>query len=344
MKIALLCGVALAALAISPAAAQERTLYLGSYGGSYETVLREQVLPKFEAEHDIKVSYVSGNSTETLAKLIAQKGKQEIDVVIMDDGPMYQAVGLGFCDTIKPGASYADVYDVAKMADKAVGIGFIATGIGYNTEEFEKRGWDPPSSWLDFADPKYKDLFLIPPANASTYGLNALVMYARLNGGSEDNIDPGFEYIKEKIVPNIRVFESSPGTVAQLFQTGEVIAGIYGGGRILAMAEAGAPLKFVYPKEGATVIVSATCPVVGSDLPEESQALVNYLISPDVQKIIAAGMGLGPVNKTVELSDELAAKVPYGADTVEKFYAVDWTKVNPQREEWSKRWTREIER
>src|SRR5882757_8766579 len=73
------------------AIAQEKVLYLGSYGGSYETILKREIIPSFEREHKIKISYVSGNSTENLAKLQAQKGKQEIDVVIMDDGPMYQA-------------------------------------------------------------------------------------------------------------------------------------------------------------------------------------------------------------------------------------------------------------
>ena len=45
----------------------------------------------------MKVEYVAGNSTDTLAKLQAQKANQVIDVAIVDDGPMYQAIQLGFC-------------------------------------------------------------------------------------------------------------------------------------------------------------------------------------------------------------------------------------------------------
>ena len=44
------------------------------------------MLPSFEEESGAKIVYVPGNSTDTLAKLQAQKSKQELDVVFLDDG------------------------------------------------------------------------------------------------------------------------------------------------------------------------------------------------------------------------------------------------------------------
>src|SRR5690606_41635512 len=65
-----------------------------------------------------------GNSTENLARLLAQKGNQEMDVVILDDGPMYQAEALGFCDSLGELPSLPDIYDIARMgSDKAIGVG-----------------------------------------------------------------------------------------------------------------------------------------------------------------------------------------------------------------------------
>ena len=71
------------------------TLYVGGSGGSTEKLYKEQIIPPFEAKTGAKVVYVPGNSTDILAKLQAQKGKQEISVALIDDGPMYQAVGPG---------------------------------------------------------------------------------------------------------------------------------------------------------------------------------------------------------------------------------------------------------
>lgn len=72
-------------------------LTVGGYGGSFETLMKELIIPQFEADHDVTITFVPGNSTENLARLQAQKNAQELDVVILDDGPMYQADALGFC-------------------------------------------------------------------------------------------------------------------------------------------------------------------------------------------------------------------------------------------------------
>lgn len=73
------------------------TLYVAAYGGSFEDVMRNQVFPPFEKKYGVTVEFVAGYSTDNLAKLQAQKGSEQIDVAILDDGPMYHAVQLGFC-------------------------------------------------------------------------------------------------------------------------------------------------------------------------------------------------------------------------------------------------------
>jgi putative spermidine/putrescine transport system substrate-binding protein len=72
-------------LVAAPAAAQE-TLLFASTGGSTEKIIRAKILPDFEKAHNVKVTYVAGNSTDILAKLQAQKDNQEIDLAMNDDG------------------------------------------------------------------------------------------------------------------------------------------------------------------------------------------------------------------------------------------------------------------
>ena len=147
--------VAVLALATACAAqAQEKNFYVAGYGGSFEQTMRKEIIPAFEKKHGVKVEYVAGNSTDTLAKLQAQKANQQIDVAIVDDGPMYQAINLGFCAPIR-GLPEADIYESARYKDnKAVGIGLVGTGIMYNTKYFKEKGWAPPTSWNDLKDPK----------------------------------------------------------------------------------------------------------------------------------------------------------------------------------------------
>src|SRR5215469_17536594 len=123
---AAMAGV-VALLAATSALAQSKTLVVAGYGGSWEQQLRKDVFPAFEQKHGVKIDYVAGNSTDTLARLQAQKGNQLIDVAIVDDGPMYQAIQLGFCGKIV-GLPGADLFDAARFRDdRAVAIGLVAT-------------------------------------------------------------------------------------------------------------------------------------------------------------------------------------------------------------------------
>ncbi len=324
--------------------AETPTLYLGAYGGSTEKLMKEKIIPAFQAQNDVRIVYVPGNSTDTLAKLQAQKSAQELDVVFLDDGPMYQAVALGFCAPIADAPVLKDVYDIARLGtDKAIGLGFVVTGLAYNKDMFEKNGWAAPDSWENLTDRKFEGKLVVPPIN-NTYGLHALIMMARLRGGGETKIDPGFTAFIDEVGPNVLTFEPSSGKMSELFQSGEIALSVWGSGRLKALADTGFPGDFAYPKEGGVALMVATCPVVDSDVPELSQEFVQFVLSPEVQVMLAEAQGWGPTNKKTQLSDELGAKLPYGPEKIEKLIAVDWNVINPKRAEWTNRWNRRVER
>src|SRR5262249_51861831 len=108
MRTVIAGAVAALALALPPASAE--TLTLGLYGGSFEKAMREVVMPAFQKQHNVEARYLAGNSTDTLARLHAQKAKQEMDVVFLDDGVMFQALALGFCAPLADGPVYRELY------------------------------------------------------------------------------------------------------------------------------------------------------------------------------------------------------------------------------------------
>ena len=332
----------LAITATSSVVAQEKVLYVAAYGGSYEQLMREQVFPEFEKQHGIRIEYTAGNSTDTLARLVATKANPQIDVAIMDDGPMYQAIALGLCKDVEAAPVYDELYDMAKVSGgKATGLGAVATGLMYNTQYFKEQGWDAPTSWADLKDPKYAGKLVVPPLS-NTYGLHALVMAAELAGGDERNIDPGFEAFSKEIDPNVLAYEASPGQMTSLFQSSQAVIGVWGSARINSLANTGFPVEMVYPKEGGVSLGIIGCPIAGRDTPE-AQTLLQYLLSAEVQEKVARGYGYGPVNKNAKLTDEEAKGIPYGPEKVGQLRVIDWDYVNPVREEWNTRWTREVE-
>ncbi|WP_238535785.1 ABC transporter substrate-binding protein [Paraburkholderia phytofirmans] len=328
--------------AAQPSSAQT-TLYLANVGGSSEQLYQQKVIPAFEKAHNVKVVYVAGTSSDTLAKLQAQKGRQQINVAVMDDGPMYQAMRLGLCTKIAEAPVLNDLYPLARIGPTAIGIGVVATGIGYNADAFKKANIPAPDSWNVFTEKRLDGKIAIQPIT-NTYGLHTLIMLARANGGSENDINKGFAVMVKSVSPNVLSWASTSGELDSLMQSGDVILAPYGSGRAMALRKTGFPLKLVYPKEGAVALQAAACVLVENSQPELSQQFVQYLLSPEVQRLQAENIGLGPVNKTVKLNADVAANVPYGPEQISKLTTVNWDVINQHRTEWTGRWNRSVER
>jgi putative spermidine/putrescine transport system substrate-binding protein len=331
------------ALCASLSAAAQPTLYVGSYGGSTQTAFEQSIIPQFEKTHDVKIVYVPGNSTDTLAKLQAQKDKEELNVVLLDDGPMYQAVQFGFCDKLADAPVYKDLYPIAHMSDKAVALGVVATGLAYNADAFKKANLPPPDSWTALTDKRFDQKIAVPPIS-NTYGLQTLLMFARMNGGSETNVAPGFNALIKQVAPHVLAWEPSPGKMTELFQNGDVTLAVWGSGRVQTLGQTGFPIRFVYPKEGAMALMTAVCPVVQNKQAALSQQFVQYLLRPEVQATLAKTQAWGPVNSTTQLTPAVAATVPYGKDQIAKLKTTDWTVVNEKRADWTNEWNRRVER
>lgn len=339
---ALTAVTGLLALSLAVPAHAQKTLTVAGYGGSWEQAFRKEVFPDFEKKHGVKIEYTTGNSTDTIAKLQAQKGNQVIDVAIVDDGPMYLAIGLGFCAKID-GLPKADLYPSALFKnDLAVAVGQTGTGLMINTKIFKEKGWAIPTSWNDLKDAKFKKLVVIPPIN-NTYGLYTLIQFARMNGGGEKNIEPGFKVMKEAVNPNVLVYEPSPGKMTELFQSGQAVIGVWGTGRVQAFANTGFPVDFIYPKEGAPILRASACPVAKTKIDPLAHELIKTLISQDVQTKLAKLVGNGPVNTKVDVNMPELKMAPVG-ERAKKVLSFDWDLINPNRQEWTKRWNREVER
>lgn len=322
--------------------ADQQKLYVAVFGGSFEQLLKEQIVPHFEKMTGSQVILVPGDTTTTMARLQAQKEKQTLDVVFLDDGPMSQAAQSGYCDTLTDAPVYKDLYDAAHFkSNKAVTIGLDGTGIVYNERVFAAKGWAPPTSWKDLSNPLYKGHVQLPSVT-NGYGVESLLMFARLNGGGEQNIEPGFVAIKAQVAPNVLSFDPSPGKISELFQNDSLWIGSWGAGRTQALRNQGVPVKFVAPKEGAMALGLSVCPVKHETVNALAQSFIQYTLSPEIQALFADEEGVAPVNKHTDLPPAVQAKVPDKA-TVAAMLSVDWDVVNAMRPAWIQQWNRQIE-
>ncbi len=164
-----------------------------------------------------------------------------------------------------------------------------------------------------------------------------------MNGGSEANVDAGFKIFKDEINPNVLAYEPSPGKMTELFQSGQAVLAVWGTGRVQSFANTGFPVDFVYPKEGAATLLTTACPITKPNASPLASSFIKMLLDPKIQLVLLKDYGYGPVLKSIVIPPEFGKMAPIG-ERAAKLYNPDWTVINEKREEWTKRWNREVER
>jgi putative spermidine/putrescine transport system substrate-binding protein len=341
--IGLLIGVVLAGWA-SLASAQAKELVVAAWGGLQEAAWRKALIPNFEKKHGVKLIWVPGFSTQTLAKLRAQKDNPQIDVAMLDDGPHRQAVALGLVERVDRSrlSNAKDLYDILyEPEDYGIGFAVTGTGLWYNTKIFAENKWASPTSWLDLFRPEFKGK--VGAHNiANANGLNLLLALNKIAGGTESNVDPGFAKVRE-LVPHVVNFDRS-GETPTMIQQGLAVIGVWSQEVTVNLAAAGVPIQFVYPKEGFYGFKEIITIVKGRTNHDLVYKFIDHVLSKEEQENTARLVGFGPGNKQAKLDPETAKKVIYGSEFVNRMVVPNWTLVNANRAAWTERWNKEIER
>lgn len=329
-------SITLAMSAPPMAGAQSKRLVSTIFGGKFEEIYRRAVIEPFTKKHGVEVVLKYGNSSQWLTSAVINKNDPEIDVLWLAYPESVKAVLEGLCIELSPN-DIPNLKDVAPVwydgyQKQGVGFDYAAFGIAYRTDMVK----DPPTSWNDLWRPEFKGKLSLPDITASG-GYETLVLAATLNGGSAQNIEPGFAALK-RLRPNVRKFYKSNPEATQMLQRGEVAACAWFNGRAWDLADGGTPVAWVAPKEGALVgMVSYHIPK-GAKNKDICMALIDQAISVESQEMFCNEMQYGPVNTKARLSGNAAKRVP----PLDNLTLTDWFSVVPNAGSWLERWTREV--
>jgi len=313
-----------------------RTLVVGIWGGPQEDLVREHAIKPFEAETGATVELILGGSSDRFARLYAEKDNPTMDVIYLGLGQTLQASRDGMIVPQNPAnvPECNNLYSQAK-APGGYGVAFLAVGIMYNTSEVPT----PPTSWKDLWKPEYKGK-VAPFVFPGTQGSAFLVMAAKAHGGDENNIDPGFEALKElKPYPAIL---SGVDETNLAFQQGDVWFAPQIHGYVYTFKAQGGPVDFVIPEEGAPLAINSAVIPINSKNVDLAEIFINYHLGQKAQEAFAKEMYYAPTNKTVVLDADLASKMPYGPEEVGKLLVLDDKTISEKSSEWAERWNREI--
>jgi putative spermidine/putrescine transport system substrate-binding protein len=294
----------------------------------------------FEEKTGISILLEPSASTVTLSKLQAEAANPVTDVAWMDGGVSELARDSGVVAAIDPAMapSLAGVVDQAKYKTDAgdiyaIGNGYFAIGLVYNSEEIAT----PPTSWEDLWNPDYAGRVILPSAVHSS-GVPFMALVNELAGGTLDDLTPGTEKMSSL---EAALFFDSSGVANSGFQTGEGVIGAHAATQAFTMSDSGLPMAYVIPKEGAMASDIRIHIVKGTDDLEASHQLVDFAIQPAQAGCLAAALKVGPATQGVELTADVAARMPWGANgTIDDLSVSDWSAINANRDALTDAWNR----
>jgi putative spermidine/putrescine transport system substrate-binding protein len=342
---ALSIAVAGACLAAGTAQAQGKTLYIGMNGGTMEKTYTEHVFGPFEKANGVKVVVVPGTSSDILAKAQANKDKPQMHVMFLDDGIMYRAIGMGLCEKMQASPALNDLYPTARFrGDMAAGVNVGMTGLAYNKKMFAEKGWAPPTSWMDLADPKFKGKVVFQSLSSSTFGLHGFLIFNRIQGGTDKNVEPGFKAWPTTIGPNVVEYIPSSAKIAEMVQTGEAAMFPLTPTAVGVLKDKGLPVEYVQPKEGSAVLTVGECVIAKNSEPALAHKLAQYLLSPEAQALALEHGNQIPSNPKAKASGDAATTVKQMNEYMKTARTVDWDVINENRPAWNARWNKTVER
>jgi putative spermidine/putrescine transport system substrate-binding protein len=318
-----------------PLDAQQSKVVVASFGGSWERDLRADVIGPFERDHKAQVDYVVGLSTETLARLKAQKDNPQLDVIMLDDVLTAEAASLGLLEKLNP-AEIPNLKDVRKEArianDYGVGFTSSATVLMYNTEKVKPA----PTSWKALWDGRYSGHVAIPGIN-TTWGLHTLLLATRLEGGGGQGVTPGIAALTRLQRDNHAVVYTSAQQLNTLAQQGQVWLAPTSSVWVNQLERGGTPVAIAIPQEGVYPIFTVWSVVKGAKNRAAALQFIDYALRKDVQEKFVPRAGLMATNVTASLDPDFARRVKF-----DRLLQLDGEAVVKQRAAWVEEWNRAL--
>jgi putative spermidine/putrescine transport system substrate-binding protein len=327
----LLAAVALATCA--PSGPVEPALTVAMAPGRIDDFNRI-IAPGFEQQTGVSLNPIGLRSADQVARVRIERAHPTIDVLWIDLAEAQLLAGEGLLAQL----SEQDVPHIAEVRDAArspLGIAPIAfssaLGFLYNTQLANP----PPRSWAELWDPRFEGQLALFDFG-STIGPLTLVMAARLEGGDERNVEPGFAKLAG-LKRNAAGFRTGGPENNNLVAQGEAAVTFGLANQARDLAANGAPVAWRVPEEGALALPQGFQVVAGTQHAEQARRLVDHVLSREVQTQLANDLLLVVTNRTVTVAPDVAPLVP-----VDHILYFDLSIIGASRGAWTNRFNREI--
>ncbi|MFT8273921.1 ABC transporter substrate-binding protein [Kerstersia gyiorum] len=284
------------------------TLLAGlAFGAQAETLVLYTSQPNADAQStvdlfskanpDIKVEWVRDGTTQLMARLEAEisAGAVKPDVLLIADSVTMES--LKQRDLLQAYLSpERKAYDGALYdADgHYYGTKLITTGIAHHSQAAVK-----PESWQDLLDPRLKGQVSMP---SPLYSGAALIHLASIT----ETPGLGWEYY-EKLKANDVSAQGGNGAVLKAIASGTKPYGMLVDYMAIREKAKGAPIEFVFPQEGVSIVTEPVGILKSAAHPEAARRFVDFVLSQAGQELVRE-QGYVPALESVSVPEGFPAR------------------------------------
>lgn len=248
---------------------------------------------------EIKISNYSSNE-ELLAKL--QSGAAGVDVAVPSDYMIEIMTKTNLLSELKheliPNKTNVDSKWLGRTYDPSnkysMPYAWTSTGIAYNKELIKSA----PKSWKDFfKNPEYAGKLSALDDVREVTGA-AL----KMNGKSLNSTNPeelkGAEKILLESKSRFKMFRSD--IIDALLNKEIAVAQAYSSDALQAAAKSQGKIEFILPEEGGIIAIDNLVITKNATHLEEAHALINFMLSPEVNVAFVNAIKAGPILKSTK--------------------------------------------
>ncbi len=267
---------------------------------SVDRVFSEPVLKKFEKETGIKVKALydteETKSTGVVNRIIAEKNNPQCDVFWSGD-PVRVVVlkkkGLTQAFSVKNSEGISNIF--RDPENHWVGFSARARVIIFNKKKLGER--PIPKSIFDFTKLEYKNDFAIANPLFGTTTFHIAALFSLLGNTKAEALINKWKANGMKIV-------ASNGDVKSRVLKGEIACGLTDTDDAFEAKKESEDVDFVFPDQngiGTLIMPNAVVLIKNSPHTENALKLINYLLSPETEEMLAKSCAQMPLHKGVSV-------------------------------------------
>ena len=248
---------------------------------SHSTDWADPIIEQFQEATGIKCELVQGGTSDLFAKVKAEAGNPQADIIwggvadtYVANSDLFQPYTPAEVDKLMPSAVGADAmwhaFDIEPMV------------MVYNTEMVAAE--EAPTRWEDMLDEKYRGQIACadPTSSSSSYGVIMGIINAYGTDGG------GYEFVYKLVEALEGKILSSSSAVYKGVAEGEYMIGMTYEEAALRYIGAGEPIAIVYPEEGTYSAPSPVAIVANCRNLNSAQQFVDFVLGTEIQSQLAS--------------------------------------------------------